>query len=193
MKNENMTKPNMVNNKTIDCWIEVPVSESKELVFPMIYTVLLDGRIPMTAQWRPCEGSEPGNGIGEWWTMGMSQAKRIDQGVTHFLKKTKVIVISDTSLEVGMMEIELKNKIELLQSCEMALEQRDESLTKAANLNTVLYKALAYFLAGWGNFLEKTNIKGSFYSAPEITYMNNVEIEADRAVEKYKEIYPDKT
>jgi hypothetical protein len=67
------------------CWEERDVSTVGELEYASIHTILLNGRIPMTAQWRPCEGSAKGNGVGEWWTMGMGQAKKIEKGVTHYL------------------------------------------------------------------------------------------------------------
>lgn len=45
--------------------------------YATIHIVLVDGRIPMMAQFRPDK---------EWWTLGMSNAKRLDKGVTHWLE-----------------------------------------------------------------------------------------------------------
>jgi hypothetical protein len=63
----------------------VSVDEIKHQEYATIFIVLIGGKIPMMAQWRPCEGSERGNGIGKWFSMGMSEAKEIPKGVTHFL------------------------------------------------------------------------------------------------------------
>lgn len=61
-------------------WEQVPIDQTDELGWAQIYVVLADGRIPMMAQWRP---------PGEWWTLGMSQATKIEKGLTHFLRPLK--------------------------------------------------------------------------------------------------------
>jgi hypothetical protein len=61
--------------------------------FATIHIVLLDGRLPMITQWRPST-----NG-GEWWTLGMANATRMDEKkkcVTHWLEeKQKRYVLSE--------------------------------------------------------------------------------------------------
>lgn len=49
--------------------------------YPQIVTILIDSRLPMMAQIRPSENGP------EWWTLGMSEAKQLKKGVTHWLKR----------------------------------------------------------------------------------------------------------
>lgn len=65
-------------------YVYVPTSVEDELPpYPQIVIVLIDGRLEMQAQIRPSENGP------EWWTLGMSQATRIEEKkkcVTHWLK-----------------------------------------------------------------------------------------------------------
>lgn len=80
--------------------IYIPVSVEQELPpFPMIVTVLLDGRLPMMAQIRPHETLEKGH---EWWTLGMSEATRIEEKkkcITHWLKPVERYIFTKEELE----------------------------------------------------------------------------------------------
>jgi len=63
----------------------VPV-EQELPPYPQIVTILLDGRIEMTAQIRPGENGP------EWWTLGMQDAKPLESNnkcVTHWLKRVE--------------------------------------------------------------------------------------------------------
>lgn len=83
-------------SKKITAWLEVPVGEAKILEYGSIHCILIDGRIQMIAQWRPCDGSEAGNGVGQWWTLGMSQATHIESKkkcVTHFLSRQTIEIV----------------------------------------------------------------------------------------------------
>lgn len=62
----------------------IDVNERLPKEYATIHVILLDGRLPMMAQWRPSE-----NG-GEWWSLGMSQATKIEEKkkcVTHWLER----------------------------------------------------------------------------------------------------------
>ena len=88
-KTDTVTTDNTQYNKS-NAEVEivyVAVDVEKELPpYPQIVVVLLDGRIPMMAQIRPSENGH------EWWTLGMSQATRLEENkkcVTHWLKRKK--------------------------------------------------------------------------------------------------------
>lgn len=74
--------------KTI--YVAIDVMKIKDQEYGSIHIILVGGRIPMMAQWRPCDGSVRGNGVGKWFSMGMSQAKELPKGVTHFLLPLEV-------------------------------------------------------------------------------------------------------
>ncbi len=62
----------------------IPVETGEFPPMAQIVVVLLDGRLPMMSQVRPSENGRP-----EWWTLGMSNASRIEEKkkcVTHWLK-----------------------------------------------------------------------------------------------------------
>lgn len=57
----------------------IPVDEKKP-GWAQIVPILIDGRLPMVAQWRP---------PGEWWTLGMANASKIEakkKCVTHWIE-----------------------------------------------------------------------------------------------------------
>lgn len=67
----------------------ISVDERLPENYATIHFILIDSRLPMIAQWRPCDGSVKGNGIGQWWSMGLSKGKHIEQNnkcVTHWLE-----------------------------------------------------------------------------------------------------------
>jgi hypothetical protein len=81
--------------------------------YAMIYCVLLDGRIQMMAQWRPKNISEaellaaykegkdlPDRG-GEWWSLGMAQAKPL-KAVTHWLEQVEITQVAEEWAEEAL-------------------------------------------------------------------------------------------
>ena len=72
--------------------VYLPIKVEDDLPsFPQIVVVLIDGRIPMMAQIRPSENGP------EWWTLGMADAKRIEEKkkcVTHWLKPVKNVYLT---------------------------------------------------------------------------------------------------
>jgi len=46
-----------------------------------VHHVLIDSRLPMVAIYR--------NHIDKWWSLGFSEAKPLDKGLTHWLERVK--------------------------------------------------------------------------------------------------------
>lgn len=76
----------------------IPVSVEDELPsFPQIVVVLIDGRIPMMAQIRPSDDGP------EWWTLGMSNATKIEEKkkcVTHWLKQQEGYFLTEDEISL---------------------------------------------------------------------------------------------
>lgn len=84
-------------------YIPISVDERLPKSFATIHVVLLDGRLPMMAQWRPGLNSN-----GEWWTLGMSNGSHIEENkkcVTHWLEVVQnVTVLTEQEIEKELIE-----------------------------------------------------------------------------------------
>jgi hypothetical protein len=80
-----------------DIYVPIPV-EQRLPPSAWIGIVLIDGRLPMTAQLRPHFG-----GGHQWFTLGMAQAQEIPKGVTHWLEPH---LLSDENYATLMKHLE---------------------------------------------------------------------------------------